>query len=185
MSTEIQIERRYTAATLAVLDMFQAAVDALANDFNLDNAATAHKLARRINDALGGPDAPVGEADGRTAKWRCRFRIYDTRNLDDVVADSDDGLPPDHPGATVLSGLPNVAAEARELAKIFHEGKTLVGMSREELDRRLKSVRPTLSRRGGDAAWRVPYETMVDHGGIVNRRSWLMRVDILREETEK
>lgn len=194
MSTDLDLEQRYATATLEVLGTFRMAADALASDFNLDNATAVYKLAARIQDALGGPRATRGEVDGRTSKWRCRFRIYDGRNISDPIADSDDGLSVELPGTTVVSGLAAVAVEVAELAKAFHAGRVLVGLNHEELMHKLKSIRPTLSRNDGEAKWRIHYETIEPAGNSILaragaaqnvKREWLMRVDIIKEETRK
>lgn len=184
MTTDLQIEQDYSSASLTLLDVFRRAVDRIADTHNLDNPATAKKLLLRFVDHVGGEKAPAGELDGRTAQWRCRFRIYNPAH-DDPIADSDDELSPDKPGAMVVSGLPNVALEVRELARAFHVGKAIMGLSGEELERRLKGLRPTLSRKGGVAVWRVPYETVEGQGTTSARKSWLMRVDIIREQEKQ
>jgi hypothetical protein len=123
-----------------------------------------------------------GDADARTAKWRCRFRLYREENGDEPIADTDADQPPDRPGHAVIAGLPNVAAELVGIASGFHGKSPVVGLSREAMERRLKGLRPTLSRRGGNAVWRVPYRTIENFNGQSTERGWLMRVDIVREQ---
>lgn len=116
------------------------------------------------------------DLDGRAVKWRTRTRIYDrTRLGDEPAADTDPDLSPELKGTTVLVGLPMVACEVRELAHLFHSGQgSCVGLEQETLLHKLKGLRPTLSRRGGNAVWRLPY--------TVAGREWLVRVDIERVE---
>lgn len=119
------------------------------------------------------------DLDGRAVKWRTRTRIYDrTRLGDEPVADTDPDLSPDAKGTSVLVGLPGVAMEVRELAHAYHETcqhpGPCVGLELVTLLHKLKGLRPTLSRRGGNAVWRLPY--------TVAGREWLARVDIERVE---
>jgi len=116
--------------------------------------------------------------DARTTSWRVRVRLYDQRSPSDPAADSDSELPPDVPGHAVLRGLPGVADHVAGLATDWHGSMThgeVKGLDGPTLRHRLKSLRPTLSRRGGNAVWRVPY--------TVAGADWLARVDIQKVET--
>lgn len=169
----------FHSAVNTTLGNMQAAADAIARDFNEDNATVLAAIAAAVGDHFSTARGSV--MDSRTARWRCRFRIYDAQHMDEPVADSDDELPPDRPGTMLIHGLPNVAVELRALAQGFHGSAALVGLSREELDRRLRGLRPTISRNKGRGVWRVPYDTLETFNERSLRRGWLMRVDILRE----
>lgn len=117
--------------------------------------------------------------DNRTVSWRVRVRLY-RDGFDAVQADSDPDTPPDQLGDTVLRGLPAVADHLQALALGFHDGAaidgvTLGGLRIDVLLHRLKALRPTLSRKGGAATWRVPY--------TVAGAAWTARVDVRRVET--
>jgi hypothetical protein len=113
----------------------------------------------------------TAEMDARTAKWRVRVRLYDMRQPDEPEADSDPDLPPGHDGAKICHGLPGVAEWLLELVADYH-GEQCGGMDLMTLRHRLKSLRPTLSRRGGNAVWRVPY--------VCSRGEWSARCDVVR-----
>lgn len=97
--------------------------------------------------------------DGRAQNWRIRVRLYDSAHGEEPVGDSDAELAAGEPGARVLNGLPAVALAVADDVAGFHERETVPGMTCEELVHRLKSLRPTLSRRGGNAVWRLHYQT--------------------------
>jgi hypothetical protein len=179
--TAMELGTAYHRAIAATLTHLRGHADAVATEFHVDNATAL----QTIWAGLEGHFAPGcnGDADGRTARWRCRFRVY-REGQDEPEADSDAELRPDLPGTTVIAGLPNVASEVIALAAAFHSKAMVLGLSREELSRKLDGLRPTLSRRGGNAVWRLEYKTidMNTHG---TERNWLMRVDIIREVEKK
>lgn len=177
--SDLRLESAYAGATAAILDTIRQSADAIASAYQEDNATALAALWSRVADNFN--TGTRGETDGRTARWRCRFRIYSDDDPDEPTADSDSELPPDRRGETVIAGLPNVAAEVVALATVFHTAAVIAGLSREELERRLKGLRPTLSRRGGNATWRVPYSTLETYNERSRERGWLMRVDIVRE----
>ena len=113
------------------------------------------------------------DTDQRAALWRVRVRLYADSGPDEPEADSDPDFAPDMAGETVLRGLPAVAEHVRFLAQEFHSSSETAGLEIEVLLHRLKGLRPTLSRRGGNGVWRVPYQ--VDGAG-----EWLARVDVQR-----
>lgn len=104
--------------------------------------------------------------DGRAVTWRARIRLYDAR--DEVVADTDAERDAAAPGSVVVAGLPALAQELAALCEAFHG--PCEGLDEATLKHALKSLRPTLSRRGGNAAWRVAYRAQ--------GREWLARVDV-------
>lgn len=176
--TDLRLESAYAGATSAVLDTLRQASDSIASTYQESNAVVLATLWSRV---AGHFKAGPNENDARSAKWRCRFRIYRKDDLNDPVADSDDEMPSDRPGSMVISGMPNVATELAVLAAIFHGKASVLGLSRQELERRLNALRPTLSRRKGNAVWRVPYYTSEKFNDQTRERGWLMRVDIIRE----
>lgn len=120
------------------------------------------------------------DTDGRSARWRVRVRLYNAAHMSEVEADSDPDLPPESAGATVVTGLPGVAEHLAALAHGFHS-QPISGLDAATLRHSLKSLRPTLSRRGGNGTWRVSYR--VDRSaGIVpaDSQKWLARVDVVR-----
>lgn len=114
------------------------------------------------------------ERDGRAAQWCARFRFYKGSTAD-PYADSDEELPADAPGAQTFSGLPAVAAELHRLGLWLHgkaDATVLSGLELDTLLHKLRGLRPTISRRKGNAVWRVSYSV----GGV----AWLARVDVVR-----
>jgi hypothetical protein len=95
--------------------------------------------------------------DARAAQWRTRIRLYAAAKPDEPLADTDPERPPDAPGTMVLRGLPEVATILSELAASYH-GTACVGLDLATLLHKLRGLRPTLSRRGGDAVWRLGYQ---------------------------
>lgn len=120
------------------------------------------------------PLSRSAKPDSRAAMWRMRVRLYPDARPGDPAADSDPELPVDAPGAGVVAGLPGVAEELAALATAFHKG-AVTGLEEATLRHSLRSLRPTLHRRGGNAAWRVPYQ--------VAGAGWLARVDVERVES--
>lgn len=115
--------------------------------------------------------AAVMDADGRVAQWRTRVRLYDTRHPDEPEADTDPDAPPGAQGTMIIAGLPEVAVYLGNVAVGYHK-QQCPGLDHATLLHRLKSLRPTLSRRGGNATWRVPYSTQ--------EGEWIARVDVER-----
>lgn len=135
--------------------------------------------------------SPVAlEADGRATKWRCRVRLYNMNRPDEAEADSDPDLPADAMGETVLGGLPAVADWLATLARGFHADTQTAGLDGATLRHRLKSLRPTISRRKGNAVWRVPYQMgeKLEYvsggrfGSHTEMKDWMARVDVIRVE---
>jgi hypothetical protein len=119
--------------------------------------------------------------DKRAENWRVRIRLYQGAKPD-PEADTDPDTAPDQAGMLVISGLPSVAARLSELLSDFHNGKALSGVDDLTLRHRIKSLRPTLSRRGGNAVWRVPYQVgdPPHTAGAAAWTEWLARVDVER-----
>jgi hypothetical protein len=126
----------------------------------------------------------AGHDDGRTGAWRFRVRLYDMDvNPDEPMpgADSDAQQAADQPGATVARGLWKVAGEAAEAAQSYH-GASCLGMSMDELDKKIRGLRPTLSRNKGRGTMRVQYDTQASFNLRPDHTPrYLARVDIVRE----
>lgn len=128
----------------------------------------------------------AGQLDGRAGWWSYRVRLYDMEVApDEPMADSDAGLAADLPGADRIRGLWKVLSEAATAAMDFHATTTLHGFSQDDQERKLRGIRPTLSRNRGRATIRVQYDldtslsTAPDH-----TPRYLARIDILKlEET--
>lgn len=157
--------------------MLQAAALALAAQTPPTDAVAA--VAGEMQRRWGLRTLPA--VDGRAAQWRCRVRLYrgerDAGDAGEPQADTDPDAQANAPGSAVLSGLPAVADELAALAAAYH-GSDCSGLERDTLLHRLKALRPTLSRRGGDAVWRVPYAVYEANGGAGH--AWLARVDVER-----
>lgn len=123
----------------------------------------------------------AAELDGRSAWWRIRVRIYDTRQGDEPRADSDPDKSPDQPGELVVRGMPAVVLAFTGMASQFHGSTALVGAGPEELARKIRGLRPTLSRKKGSATMRVPYDTQDTHSLTDRPAAWIARIDIQQE----
>lgn len=110
--------------------------------------------------------------DGRAVPWRVRMRLY-VGGMQDAEADTDPDLPPDQDGAEVITGLHSVCFWAADICRTYHSPHDLGATFEDEFVKRIGSIRPTLSRNDGVAAWRIPYKV----GGA----DWLARIDIKRE----
>lgn len=143
---------------------------AVAHAMPLDAAYDA-LMSEFVARVKGRSPAALAGMDGRTSKWRVRVRLYRTSKLNEPEADSDPDLPADQLGATICAGLPAVATHLIALAAGYH-GQSSAGLDTATLHHRLKSLRPTLSRRQGNAAWRVPYSNADGE--------WMARVDIAK-----
>lgn len=125
------------------------------------------------------------ETDKRAATWLCRFRIYSDRDgFTEPEADSDDDLDPGAPGTTLIKGLRAVGDYAVQLAAAYHDNPgPLAGLSGEALDKKVAGLRPTLSRRGGNATWRLYYNTPRSIQPSNPRHfAYLIRIDLERAE---
>lgn len=166
-------------AVLALTRNVHEAADYIADENMLNNAEALRLVWGGL--AAQFQTRTLTEEDGRAAKWRCRFRLYDQRTPAEPMADSDPELTADQPGTQIIAGLPDVAIELGALASAFHGTPMLRGLSQQELERRLKGLRPTISRRKGNATWRVPYDTEESWSvGKDHRAGWLARVDLER-----
>lgn len=123
----------------------------------------------------------AAELDGRAAWWRIRVRIYDMRQGDEPRADSDPELSPEKPGALVVRGMPAVTETFAEMARAFHGETSLIGAGPEDLARKVKAFRPTLSRNKQRGTLRISYDTQDTHSLTDRPAAWIARIDIQQE----
>lgn len=131
--------------------------------------------------------ASAGPAiDGRAVAWRVRVQLQRAERPD-VVADTDPQLRLDEGGTEVVRGLPAVAAMVADICTAYHVGKVVEGLDEATLRHALKSIRPTISRTGGEAIWRPRYTvtTPASEAGALRSdapriEEWVARVDVRR-----
>lgn len=152
----------------------------------------SRRLATHLSEAVGAPESkvmadvldavqagrPVAaqlEGDKRAGYWRVRLRLF-SNGSGALEADSDPELPTDQPGATVVRGLPGVAEWAGDLLAAFHASRQeqAAWLDNATVQKKLKSLRPTLSRTHGKATWRVDYQ--------VDSAPWRALIEIEREQ---
>lgn len=127
------------------------------------------------------------EHDKRAVRWRFRIRLYDMA-VDELApqADTDPELDAETMGTWEASGLRGVADAVIQVATTFHGTPMLKGLETERLDAKIPGLRPTLSRRGGNAVWRLPYDTLRTWDETGHRPpGWLARVDLERIPDEE
>lgn len=131
------------------------------------------KVLAELLDALNQhkPISAKAEADKRTVRWRIRLFLYAPNGQ--LVADTDPELPAESPGTIVVASLPGVAEEVHSTISRHYGAQKLDGVDMTTLLHRIKSLRPTLSRRGGNATWRVPFH--------MDDLPWRVDVDVRRE----
>lgn len=124
----------------------------------------------------------TGASDGRAGWWRFRVRLYDMQvNRAEPIADSDGDLEADQPGREVVRGLWKVAQMAAEVAGQWHQ-EPLRGLTGEDLERKVRGLRPTLSRNSGKATMRIEYDTRDSFQDQPGTERYLIRVDVLKAE---
>jgi hypothetical protein len=123
------------------------------------------------------------ENDKRAVRWRVRVRLYDMVSDDkSPAADSDPELGVEQPGVEICYGLKGAAEYINQLATAYHKGPC-PGLDMETLEGKIPGLRPTLSRRGGNAVWRLPYDTARTWSADPSHEPvWLARVDLVRVE---
>ncbi len=125
----------------------------------------------QIMATLRGLGRPPG-TDRRIRDWAIRIRLY-SDNIDvDAVADTQPDDPPDAGGDWVVHGLGAACAALQNVVYGYHAGTPPAGLDNERLQRAIKGLRPTISRRGGNATLRLEYAA----GGTV----WTVRMDVDR-----
>jgi hypothetical protein len=164
---QLIIERHADALAQALAERTQI----VAREVGIEPLAAVEALRKTLLRMTG------GILDNRATYWRVRVRLYAAEHVDDPVADSDPDAPPDAAGETVLRGLTAVAEHVALLAGSYH-GLLCLGLESATLRHKLKGLRPTLSRRKGNAVWRLSYTTHEATG----TRDWLARVDIERTQ---
>ncbi len=146
-------------------DTYEKTVAVLSGQFR--DQLTAHAmLARTTPETLlkAVISELVGEeerGDGRAREWYVRLRLYSyTNGLQEPLADTDEGLPPDHHGTTKIRGLPNVIKWIAEMASHFH-GTSCPGLDGRSLGGKLGGLRTMMSNRGDNTGvLRADYQVM-------------------------
>jgi hypothetical protein len=125
-----------------------------------------------------------GQDDGRAGTWRYRVRLYDMEvNPDEPMVDSDADLAPDKPGRETIRGLWRVLTDTATAAAEHHGGQQLRGLGPQDQERKLRGIRPTLSRNKGRATFRIGYDTPASWRDNPNHEPrYLARVDVLKEQ---
>jgi hypothetical protein len=112
-------------------------------------------------------------------RWRCRFRLY-FEGEDTPIYDSDPQAAPDKPGILIIEGLVKVAEHLQKVVEQFHQEYypkcELREWTSDILKHRLKSLRPTISRKSGFAVWRVPFTVTSGE----QYQDFIARVDVQR-----
>lgn len=139
----------------ALLQHFNDQVDEACRELKVPHAVAYEGIRADLKALLG---VRAADADARNAFWRTRIRIYRADDPSTVVDDSDYGEPEDKPGAEVVRGLQGVAEYLQQLMGWRFNGAAVEGLDDMTLKHRQKALRPTLSRRGGNAVWRVPFK---------------------------
>ena len=123
--------------------------------------------------------------DGRARNFFVRLRLYDTRsaNHDDPIADSQEGLAADQIGTERICGLPEIMVTASGLAATFHDHRDLRGWDHETVQRKIRGVRPTLSRTGGRGTIRIEYDTPESFTDGRTAPRFVARIDLLRDDS--
>ena len=129
----------------------------------------------------GQPQMSDLELDKRARSWLVRIRLYNmAANPKEPDADTDPVLGPEQRGTLVCKGIRGIVDAVVQLATLHH-GELLHGLDIEALDAKIPGLRPTLSRRGGTAVWRLPYDTAETLDPTGQRKpSWLARIDLER-----
>lgn len=122
-----------------------------------------------------------GANDGRAALWRFRFGIYDMWHDDThPIADSAGDLEQDQDGIDFAAGLPALMLQISAAAVAFHDSQ-LPGMGHQDLERKIRGIRPTLSRKGGRGVVRIEYDTKATFSEASDHSPrYLARVDIVK-----
>lgn len=132
------------------------------------------RTVRTMHKTAGSP----GALDGRTTAWRVRLQIFGPDGSLEADSDADNG-DIQAPGETIIHGVKPVADWAAAAALAFHaeRGETVTsGLDQSLLYHKINSLRPTLSRNGGKATWRIPYV-------VGENEKWLVYIPIARQET--
>ena len=137
---------------------------ALADSLTLSGAPGP--AATRLNTIADELETPP---DGRTTPRLIRVRLY-RQGDDNPLADTEAEARPDAPGTWRVAGLPGVALALAQTASAFH-GTPTMGLDRATLLKSIKGLRTTISRRGGNAVWRVRYQAGKDQ--------FIARVDVV------
>lgn len=124
-----------------------------------------------------------GATDGRATVWRYRLRLYDMWQQPDTPMPGADSAPDreqDQDGEDVMIGLPALMTLVAAQSVAYHDAQ-LIGMGHHDLERKIRGIRPTLSRRGGRATIRIEYDTLASFSEATDHSPrYLARVDIVK-----
>lgn len=170
-------------AVAIAVERLQEQVTEHAAAISLETGAPKADARAAIMFALAPPPArDIG--DQRAVPWQVRFRIYSEKDgFAEPVADSDPDLPAGELGAEVIRGLPIVGDTAAAMAHEFHNVGPLRGLDQDTLAKKILGLRPTLSRRDGNAVWRLYYDTpdTFKLAAPHNKGGWMLRIDLQRQ----
>lgn len=145
-----------------VLNAFWHSVSVLSDDEELSEPEAFSHLRQAVLARIKAVKLTHGVdyvPDGRAARWRVRLTLWRGADPDtgDLHGDSDEGAPLSKPGATLIHGLPAVAAWVWELIGLAHPGCVIEELSLAAVRHKLRTLRVALSNQGGACAWRLRY----------------------------
>lgn len=127
----------------------------------------------------------TGQLDGRADWWKFRVRVYDQRRAgssasDPVVDSNGPDADPGGDGIDKVRGLDRVMSELATGLHTFHDAGPLRGMSKDDLDKKVRGIRPRLSAAKGRATMRIEYDTTESFAEGKTPR-FMARVDLVKE----
>lgn len=174
----VRVIEREARNALSFIDAAASAASLETGDNRADYAAAI--LAAIAPRHTAAPNEAI--VDHRATAWRFRVRVYGWQDgFREPLADSDDELEPGEPGTLEARGLRLVADTAVRMATDYHADGPLSGLDADTLDRKVRGLRPTLSRRGGNATWRLHYNTQRSvKPGDPRDMAYMLRIDLER-----
>lgn len=118
-------------------------------------------------------------ADGRAIGWYARARFF-KGGSEEAFEDSADGLPLGQvPKDHMFEGLPAIAGQVVRWAHEALAPRAIKGLTPGDMRRYTRSIRPTLSRNKGKAAWRIWFDTEETWSAEPGHKpAFLVRVDL-------
>lgn len=163
----MSIYEHVDGATEEVMRAFWTATAVLTEQAQVTEADALMHLKRSVTDRIKAakPAHAIDyQPDGRSALWRVRMTIWSGVQLDTLYADTDDGRPLEHAGATLIQGLPAVATWAWELIQQAHAPRAIADLDQASVLHKLRSLRVALSNQDGACVWRLRYVVLPDEG---------------------
>lgn len=118
----------------------------------------------------------IPKNDKRATAYRVRLTLFKNGVLE---ADSDPELPANTAGTETIRGLLEVGKWAREIAYGFHYGEgpgPITGFDDDDIQKSIKSLRPSLSRNDGTHNWRIKYD-------VDDQSEWMANILVVTEDT--